>query len=65
MRKAGVFSIFFVVVLLACAVIAEAQQPSSMPRIGYLAQRNTPTVSTPDRAAGNGAFARSTATNPN
>jgi len=35
MRKA-IFSILFVVVLLAVAVIAEAQQPEKAPRIGYL-----------------------------
>ena len=34
--KAGVLSILFVVVLLAVAVIAEAQQPKKVPRIGYL-----------------------------
>ena len=36
MRKAGVLSILFVVVLLAVAVIAEAQQASKIPQIGYL-----------------------------
>jgi putative ABC transport system substrate-binding protein len=36
MRKAGVLSILFVVVLLDVAVIAEAQQPKKVPRIGYL-----------------------------
>ncbi|HEX2931788.1 MAG TPA: ABC transporter substrate-binding protein [Candidatus Binatia bacterium] len=36
MRKAGVLSILFGVVLLAVAVIAEAQQPTKIPRIGYL-----------------------------
>jgi ABC-type uncharacterized transport system substrate-binding protein len=36
MRKAGVLSILFAVVLLAVAVIAEAQQPKKVPRIGYL-----------------------------
>ena len=36
MRKARVLLIVFVVVLLAFAVIVEAQQPSKMPRIGYL-----------------------------
>jgi putative ABC transport system substrate-binding protein len=35
MRKAGVLSILFVVVLLAVAVIAEAQQPAKVPRIAY------------------------------
>ena len=36
MKKAGVLSILFVVVLLAVAVIAEAQQPAKVPRIGYV-----------------------------
>ncbi len=36
MRKAGVLSILFVVVLLTVAVIAEAQQPSKVPKIGFL-----------------------------
>jgi putative tryptophan/tyrosine transport system substrate-binding protein len=34
--KPGVLSILFVVVLLAVAVTAEAQQPKKVPRIGYL-----------------------------
>jgi ABC-type uncharacterized transport system substrate-binding protein len=37
MRKAGCLSILFVLVLLAVAVIAEAQQPTKIPRIGFLA----------------------------
>ena len=36
MRKAEVLSILFVVVLLAVAVIAKAQQPTRVPRIGFL-----------------------------
>jgi putative tryptophan/tyrosine transport system substrate-binding protein len=36
MRKDGVLSILFVVVLLAVGVIAEAQQPKKIARIGYL-----------------------------
>ena len=36
MRKAGVLSILFIVVLLVVAIIAEAQQPKKVPRIGYL-----------------------------
>ena len=36
MRKAGVLSILFIVVLLAVAVIAEAQQAEKVFRIGYL-----------------------------
>ena len=35
-RKAGVLSILFVVVLLAVAAIAEAQQPKKIPLIGVL-----------------------------
>ncbi len=35
-RKSRVLLIVFVVVLLAVAVIAEAQQPAKVPRIGYL-----------------------------
>ena len=37
MKKAAVPSILIAVVLLAVAVIAEAQQPKKVPRIGYLA----------------------------
>ena len=36
MRKAGVLSILFVVALLAVAVIAEAQQPAKVAKIGWL-----------------------------
>jgi putative ABC transport system substrate-binding protein len=36
MKRAAVPSILFGVVLLAVAVIAEAQQPKKMSRIGYL-----------------------------
>jgi putative tryptophan/tyrosine transport system substrate-binding protein len=36
MKRAAVPSIFVVVVLLAVAAIAEAQQPKKVPRIGYL-----------------------------
>ena len=36
MTKAGVLSILVVVVLLAVAVIVEAQQPKKVPRIGFL-----------------------------
>jgi putative tryptophan/tyrosine transport system substrate-binding protein len=36
MKKAGVLSILFVVVLLAVAVIADAQQAAKVPRIGIL-----------------------------
>ena len=44
MRKAGVLSILFVVVLLAVAVIAEAQQPTKVPRIGFLGAASTSAV---------------------
>jgi putative tryptophan/tyrosine transport system substrate-binding protein len=36
MKKAGVLSILFAVVLLAVAVMAEAQQPKKVARLGYL-----------------------------
>jgi putative ABC transport system substrate-binding protein len=36
MKRAGWLSILVAVVLLAIAVIAEAQQPTKVPRIGYL-----------------------------
>jgi putative tryptophan/tyrosine transport system substrate-binding protein len=36
MKKAVVLAILFVVILLAVAVIAEAQQAKKVPRIGYL-----------------------------
>ena len=36
MKKAAVASILVAVVLLAVGVIAEAQQPKKVPRIGYL-----------------------------
>ena len=43
MRKPGVLSILFVVVLLA-AVIAVAQQPTKVPRIGYLSTDSPSTI---------------------
>ena len=36
MKKAGVLSILFVLVLLAVAVIVEAQQPKKVSRIGFV-----------------------------
>jgi hypothetical protein len=36
MRKAGALAMLFVVVALAAVVIAEARQPTKVPRIGYL-----------------------------
>jgi putative ABC transport system substrate-binding protein len=50
MRKAGVLSIVFVVVLLAVAVIAEAQQPKKIPRIGYLSSTDPASESTRSEA---------------
>ncbi len=40
MRKAGVLPILVVVAVLAVGVIAEAQQPKKVPRIGYLSPRD-------------------------
>jgi putative ABC transport system substrate-binding protein len=50
MRKAGVLSILFVVVPLAVAVIADAQQTKKSPRIGYLTA-STPTAQLPSSKA--------------
>jgi len=47
-----------IAVLTLCAVVfalcsfADAQQPAKIPRIGYVALRNTPTSTIPDHAAG-------------
>jgi putative ABC transport system substrate-binding protein len=51
MKRALVPSILVVVVLLAVAVIAEAQQPKKMSRIGYLS--NTDPASESTRSEGN------------
>ena len=50
MKKAAVPSILVAVVLLAVAVIAEAQQPKKVPRIGYLAASDPATESTRSEA---------------
>jgi len=50
MRKAGVLSILVAVVLLAVAVIAEAQQPKKVARIGYLTPLSPATESTRSEA---------------
>ena len=50
MRKAGVLSILFVVGLLAVAVMAGAQQPKKVPRIGYLSNTDPPRESTRSEA---------------
>ena len=46
MKRAAVPSILVVVVLLAVAVIAEAQQPKKIPRIGYLTNAPLSVIST-------------------
>ena len=46
MKKAAVPSILVAVVLLALGVIAEAQQPKKVPRIGYLSNGDPATEST-------------------
>jgi putative tryptophan/tyrosine transport system substrate-binding protein len=46
MKRAAVPSIFVAVVLLALGVIAEAQQPKKIPRIGYLSSVDPATEST-------------------
>src|SRR6266498_4177218 len=43
-RKAHVLSILFVVILLAGSVIAEAQQPAKIPRIGFQLDSSPSTV---------------------
>jgi putative ABC transport system substrate-binding protein len=50
MKIARVLSILLVVALLAIGVIAEAQQPKKLPRIGYLSQRDAATESTRSEA---------------
>ena len=45
MKKAAVSSILIAAILLAVAVIAEAQQPKKVPRIGYLSSSDPPTES--------------------
>ena len=46
MKKAALPSILVVVVLLALGVIADAQQPKKVPRIGYLSARDAANEST-------------------
>src|SRR5882672_9359783 len=45
MKKAGVLSILFVVVMLAVGLIANAQQPKKVPVIGYLSASDPATES--------------------
>ena len=51
MKKARVLSILFVMVLLAVAVVAQAQQATKIPRVGFLSAREKPTAATPDPSA--------------
>jgi putative ABC transport system substrate-binding protein len=44
MKKAGVFSILFVVMLLVVAVVAAAQQPKKVLRIGWLSAGSSATT---------------------
>ena len=50
MKKAAVPSILVAVVLLAVGVIAEAQQPKKVPRIGYLSAGDPASESTRSEA---------------
>ena len=50
MKKAAVPSILVAVVLLALGVIAEAQQPKKVPRIGYLSATDPASESTRSEA---------------
>ena len=50
MKKAAVSSILVAVILLAVAVIAEAQQPKKVPRIGYLSAGDAASESTRSEA---------------
>jgi putative ABC transport system substrate-binding protein len=45
MKKAAVLSILVVAILLVVRVVAEAQQPKKVPRIGYLAATSSSTIS--------------------
>jgi ABC-type uncharacterized transport system substrate-binding protein len=46
MKKAGLSSILIAVVLLAVGLSAEAQQPTKVPRIGFLSGQSLSTIST-------------------
>ena len=50
MKRAAVPSILVAVVLLALGVIAEAQQPKKVPRIGYLSSNDPASESTRSEA---------------
>ena len=49
--KAKILVFALPALILTTIHLAEAQQPKKVPRIGYVAQRNTPTPTTPDPAA--------------
>jgi len=51
MMDQKVFCVALYAMLLTLSFPVDAQQPQKIPRIGYLAQRNTPTPTTPDPAA--------------
>ena len=51
MKRAAVSLILIVVLLLAVAVVASAQQPTKVPRIGFLQRRAAPTPANPDPLA--------------
>jgi putative tryptophan/tyrosine transport system substrate-binding protein len=46
-----IFCFALCALLLASGLSVEAQQPGKAPRIGYVVQRNTPSLTTPDLAA--------------
>jgi putative ABC transport system substrate-binding protein len=50
MKKAALLSILVVVVLLAVGVMAYAQQPTKVPRIGFLTLNSSSTFSAGDEA---------------
>jgi putative ABC transport system substrate-binding protein len=54
MKRTAVPSILVVVVLLAVVVIAEAQQPKKVPRIGFLGVTSPSTISARIEAFGQG-----------
>jgi putative ABC transport system substrate-binding protein len=45
-----IFCFALCVLLLASGLSVEAQQPGKVPRIGYVVQRNTPSLTIPDLA---------------
>ena len=51
MKKTGLSSILIAVTLLTVGVIAEAQQPKKIPRIGFLSGRGAPSPTNPDPSA--------------